>query len=248
MKKFLSLLTVSVILFTFFSCASTAKTEKSESEEEIKAPEIVEKKDTQKKSNKPSEKIITENEYYLEAELKIPVFKGYDLLNSYIENSQLNYYKSFKINSKADYDELLKERTEDYPDYVMNKFIFDTTYDYSVTDTYISVIVQTWIYEGGAHGNSSYQAFCYNKQTSSFEYDLETLTGHTYDEIASICQHELVKNYGDQTNFDWIMDGTSNPAAFEYFLVKDKTVDILFEEYSVGPYSMGSPVVQIPRK
>lgn len=235
-KKINILIIISTIIL-ITSCATTGGITQKE---ELPANE----NKVEKITSKPKNKSITKNEEYLTTNINYPEFEGKPLLNKIIENSILSYYNEFEKASKTDWEDL-RLKSEDSADFP--PFFYGTEYTYLSDKRYTSVLIQTEIFSGGAHGNISLNSYNYSESEKNLNLSITESTGYSYEELSVLCRQTLYKKY--PSNKDWIDSGTEPyPHNFEIFLVNEKKVVIYFEPYSVGPYSEGIQAVELKLK
>lgn len=242
MKKILYvLLPLSALLF--FSCATT----------QTKEPKPLQTEDhsnTKKKTSAEFKK-ITKNEKYLEANIEYPQFKNKELLSKTIENSILNYYNNFCSTAEDDWKELDRiMHTDNDAVFETNPFGYEVTSQVFECDEWTSVLITTWIFSGGAHGNYFSTSYNWNEKTQKLETNISNATGFTFDYIAEECRrqiiHQLSKDSFD-VDLDWVYGGTEpQPGNFEVFTMEKEKTTIYFDPYIVAPYVCGTIEVEIP--
>ena len=244
MRKILILL-FTLSFFAFISCATKSKNEKNSIEDPVNIEELnnIKKQDIKKLDY--SEKKLIDATEYLETNICYPVFSDKPLLNKYVENSILNYYKSFSAASKIQWNQQQEQAETSMPG------SYSTNYSISSSKNYLTVLIETWIYEAGApHGNIIYNTFCYNKNTKAIENDIQTISGLTIRQISEkvrpLVKKEIMKKGSEFYDEEWINSGTEpNPGNYEHFLVYDNKIDFFFEPYTVAPYAAGTVEVSI---
>jgi len=141
----------------------------------------------------------------------------------------------------------MKEVTaSDYDDRL--PFEFYVSFDVSYTNKYfVSVVLYTYYYMGGAHGST----LCY-----SFNYDLDNnknlklsdlFEGNYLNIISDYCIKEIIKD-DEYSDAEWVKEGAAPKAEnFEAFTLTEKALVIHFQQYQVLPYVAGMPDVLIPQ-
>lgn len=216
----------------------------------------IEKEDIKKTENIKNYKLIKikEKSEKLSSDITYPEFSGFDLLNTFVGNTVLNQYKSFKNYNEKEWVELKKEREtlgdKNYPpfEYNVESKVFETK-------RFESVLLQIWTYTGGAHGNSNLISFTYDKEQKKIVSIIDA-TGLTYKQLSQICKTEIIsrfeKNEGSplaKEILDWINEGTfPTPDNYEIFTMDKDGVTVYFETYKVAPYAYGQQEVFIPLK
>ena len=237
MKKLIYLLLIG-FSFTFVSCATLSGNRSSH-----------------EKFNKKYEvKTIEEKSDYLITNIKYPQFKDTPELNRRIENSIISNWKSFKSYSKTEWNDIValnKTGASKLP-----SFEYLVTFEVSGTRNIISVLINTYIFNGGAHGNTTLTAFNYDCASSKF-IDIQQASGMSYNDISASVRSKLYKKLieDDKTGMppkekdsirEMINTGAFPQAGnFEIFTVDGAKIFVFFEPYSVAPYSYGIQKVQV---
>ena len=236
-KSFCGLL-ITVVAFMFMSCLS-----------------VPSGKEDNNKLTAPYKTIeVSETSDYLDTKIKYPEFEGLTDLNKRISNTVMSNWKSFKAYSQNEWNAIaaLNNRgTSKLP-----PFEYFVTYEVTGSREIVSVLLNTYIFNGGAHGSTTLSAF--NYELSSGKYiDIQKASDMNYNEISTICRNYLYKKLIDE-------DKTGLPPAekdairamintgafpqagnFEIYTVDGSKVYVLFEPYAVAPYSYGIQKVQI---
>lgn len=226
-----------LFLMIFVSC----KTTKVESEKTVS-----------KKSTKYTVVQLSEKSEYLNSLIKYPKFEDYSLLNKVVKNSVENYFNSFNRYAKSDWEELNKVRAID--NIVTPPFDYNVSFEVSETKKYISVLLRTYINNGGAHGSTTLISYNFDKAENRLVNIVEA-TGLSYKELSKYC-NAMIKSRLIKTNSlgssekeieEWVNEGTfPTPDNYEIFMMYDNYVKVFFEEYSVAPYALGEQTVDVP--
>ena len=197
---------------------------------------------------------IDEKLDYLETKIRYPQFDDVPELNKRIERTVQSNWKTFKSYSKTEWNDIaaLNNRgTAKLP-----PFEYLVTYEVSGTKNIISVILNTYIFNGGAHGNTSLTAFNYDAESQKY-IDIQQASDMNYNEISSVCRNHLYKKLIDDNKAaipaaekdamrEMINTGAFPQAGnFEIFTVDGATVYVWFEPYSVAPYAYGIQKIQV---
>ncbi len=238
LKSFYGLL-ISLLLCLFVSCASLPSAGKTENEKIKYAYKTIN---------------VTEKLDYLESDIKYPEFDGFPELNKRISNSILNNWKSFKSYSKTEWNDIIALNNRGSAK--LPSFEYLVTYEVSNSNDIISVLINTYIFNGGAHGNTNLAAYNYQVSSSKF-INIQQASGMTYNEISSICRNHLYKKLIDEAKSkmppseedslrEMINTGAFPQAGnFEIFMIDDEKVYVYFEPYSVAPYSYGIQKIRV---
>ena len=212
------------------------------------------KTDSQKISYTYKTVEVSENLDYLSTKIKYPQFNDFADLNKRIENTILSNWNNFKSYSKTEWNDIaaLNNRgTSKLPafEYLVN---FEVTGNKEI----ISVLLNTYIFNGGAHGNTSLTTLNYDVASKKY-INIQQASGLTYNEISSVCRNQLYKKLIDDNKNalppaekdairEMINTGAFPQAGnFELFTVDASKVYAWFEPYSVAPYSYGVQKVLI---
>ena len=212
------------------------------------------KKDSQKFSYTYKTVEVSENLDYLSTKIKYPQFNDFPELNKRIENTILSNWKNFKSYSKTEWNDIaaLNNRgTSKLPsfEYLVN---FEVTGNKDI----ISVLLNTYVFNGGAHGNTTLSTLNYDVASKKYIH-IQQASGLTYNEISSVCRNQLYKRLIDDNKNglppaekdsmrEMINTGAFPQAGnFELFTVDGSKVYAWFEPYSVAPYSYGVQKVQV---
>ena len=241
MNKITKNLLMLTLSFLLLSCVTTKGTEEKESK---------------KTSDKKSEyKMIEKKEslYYLETQIKYPYFEDYEELSKRVSATVESNHKNFKSFCKEEWDSInaynssenSKSRLPPF-EYLVDSFV---TY----SDQYISVYLETYIFNGGAHGNISIQTFCYDTQKNAFS-NIREATGFSYKDLSEKCKETLIERLvSSDSSLTKVQKETflesintevfPQASNFERFTLDKNIVNIYYEPYSVAPYSYGIQVV-----
>ena len=197
---------------------------------------------------------IDENLDYLQTKICYPQFENVPELNKRIENTILSNWKSFKSYSKTEWNDIVALNNRGNSK--LPPFEYNVSFEVTGTKNIISVLINTYIFNGGAHGNTNLVSFNYDAAEGKF-IDIQQATGMSYNEISSNCRNTLYKNLidNDKTGMppkekdsmrEMINTGAFPQAGnFEIFTVDGAKVYVLFEPYSVAPYAYGIQKVQV---
>ena len=197
---------------------------------------------------------VSEKLDYLDTSIKYPEFEKYPELNKRISNTILSNWKSFKSYSRNEWNDIVALNTRGTSK--LPAFEYLVTFEVSGSNDIISVLLNTYIFNGGAHGNTNLTAFNYQISSGKF-LNIQTASGLSYNEISSICRNALYKKLieNDKTGMppseqdalrEMINTGAFPQAGnFEIYTVDDNKLFVFFEPYSVAPYSYGIQKVQV---
>lgn len=217
-----------------------------------KTTNVESEKTVSKKSAKYTVIQLSEKSEYLNSLIKYPKFEDYSLLNKVVKNSVENYFNSFNRYAKSDWEELNKVRA--IGNIATPPFDYNVSFEVSETKKYISVLLRTYINNGGAHGSTTLISYNFDKAENRLVNIVEA-TGLSYKELSKYC-NAMIKSRLIKTNSlgssekeieEWVNEGTfPTPDNYEIFMMYDNYVKVFFEEYSVAPYALGEQTVDVP--
>ncbi len=190
------------------------------------------------KSKYVVKEMVEEEEYY-SVRIYYPETK-YKELNDEIFNFITNKLNDFK----NDIGVINKEE-------LSYKFNYDVTFNSYEYGDYISIVIDTTYYSGGAHPNEYIKSFNYDIKENKM-ITIEDLIIKNKDIIAILSensynilkQEERIKKY---SNEKFLSGGTSkNQENFSNFAFSKDGLIIFFNKYQVGPYVAGSFEVKLP--
>ena len=217
-----------------------------------KTTNVESEKTVSKKSTKYTVIQLSEKSEYLNSLIKYPKFEDYSLLNKVVKNSVENYFNSFNRYAESDWEELNKVRAID--NIATPPFDYNVSFEVSETKKYISVLLRTYINNGGAHGSTTLISYNFDKAENRLVNIVEA-TGLSYKDLSKYC-NAMIKSRLIKTNSlgssekeieEWVNEGTfPTPDNYEIFMMYDNYVKVFFEEYSVAPYALGEQTVDVP--
>jgi len=136
-------------------------------------------------------------------------------------------------------------------------FLLEINYRLEYTSNrLVSIMMHYFTYEGGAHPNTMNYSYNYGieERNQILLYGGMFSDGYDFLDFLSVyCYEDICRQYTeagmDLANVDsWIKDGTdpSEPENFENFYFTEDAFAVHFDQYEVGPYSMGPFTVNIP--
>lgn len=190
---------------------------------------------------------------YLNTKISFPEIEGVPELNKRISNTVWSNLRNFKSYSKKEWYEIAKLNNRGNGK--LNAFEYKVTYEISGTKDLVSVILNTYVFNGGAHGNTSLVSFTYDAKTGKYLTATQA-SGMTYNELSSACRKTLYKKLiddkkdispADEDSLRQMINTGAFPQAgnFEIFTVDGAKFFVWFEPYSVAPYSYGVQKIQV---
>ena len=242
-----------------FSCVSTS----SPSSDDV-ATSITSTKPTHSFTNDTEERyteLIKNQNYktitikeeldYLTTDISYPSFDEYKGLDKYVENLVQSGWNDFKEKSETSWNEIAELNSYSLPPY-------EYCVDFTVYDNkdIISIILEIYSFNGGAHGQTNIKTVNYDKNTEKF-LTITEATKLSYDEIADSCRKYLYKTLIEDEKFEidgetvLLLDemreeGTSPIAGnYEAFTINGDVLSIYFEPAKVAPHYYGIQTVEI---
>lgn len=198
---------------------------------------------------------IQEKLNYLETDISYPEFANYPELNKLIKNSIENNWKVYKSYTKTEWNDLntinSKNGSETLP-----SFEYKVISEVTGNKKYISVLINTYIFNGGAHGNTTLITFNYNTETNKID-NIITATGLSIDDISAYCRKNLyarlitnnknVSTPNEEIDMKEMINSGAFPQLgnFEIFTLYKNKVNVYFEPYAVAPYAYGIQKVEM---
>ena len=156
-RVFYSVLCLCLIILTFTSCLSS-KIERNSTSKAYRTLNFKEDLD------------------YLKTDISYPEFNNYPELSKRVKNTIFSNWESFKSYTKNDWHQINELNARDskssLPPY---EYIVKTQIETS-SPKYISVLINSYVYNGGAHGNTTLISYNYNINTGKYE-NILTVTG-----------------------------------------------------------------------
>lgn len=191
--------------------------------------------------------IIKPNIDGAEIDIKIPVIKGLkdsqyqEELNHLIKTHTEENIKKFE----EDLEELKKLDVEWKPQMIVG-------YDVKSCEDILSIVVDTYIFTGGAHGSSRrdyYNVHIDKNQTVQISDLFEegsnfksVINDEIKKEIKRQIADEAKSYFTDSKKFVTIDD------SHDFYIDKDGSIVITFQPYDITPWYMGHPEFKIPNK
>lgn len=123
------------------------------------------------------------------------------------------------------------------------QYSLEITYDKKIYKDYVTYIIYTTIYLGGAHPNTTIQTFTYKADKRIEITDI--LDFFQLKEISKYVKEDLLKHSGSLK--DMIEEGTiPDYQNYRNFYYDNRGLVFIFEQYQVAPYSSGIIEVVVP--
>lgn len=220
-------------------------------------------------------KVQEEGPYTL-VDFSYPRFKDLGTVyNLKIENKYRDFIKEHaqisEENFKARLDTMTEEEKKYYTPSIKKEDKFPAQGTFQVVQAnpqFISVLFTLSAYQGGAHGFQISETFNYdvqNKKELSL-VDVLSVNNKTLDFVSEESRKQLLQEFLPQVPYqklwkDIVFDGEEDmffaetlytgtepkKDNFAVFTFTPQTITIYFQQYQVGPYVIGSPMVTISR-
>ncbi len=154
------------------------------------------------------------------------------LIQNFVEDKKTEFLKDAKA---IDYDPSLP-------------YEFFVNYDVKYTSNdFVSVILYTYYFTGGAHGSTIAYTFNYDLKNNKNLKLSDLFEGKYLNVISEYCIKEILKE-GDYADESWVKEGAApKPENYEAFTLSNKELIIHFQQYQVLPYAAGMPEVVVPK-
>ncbi len=170
--------------------------------------------------------------------------KSYTLSMTYPQSSgtQLPEVYSFVHGAQAqfldDYTSLTSAQAQDFPAEAL-AYEFNVTTRVATSTNTVTYIIETYQFEGGAHGGTDVDTFTYDKSGKLVTLD-DVFAKPYLVTIASSSRQYFYNTLGDYADKDMIDSGTEATSTnFSTWYLTPSTVTFMFGQYQVGPYVIG---------
>jgi len=150
---------------------------------------------------------------------------------------------------KQAYDRVEAFKTESlasrYPDDI-NEYTLETDYTREESTVSSTYVFSTYIYTGGAHGNQFRSTVTFDKAGKLISLDtLFTDVPGVLSVIAAFAKEERLKT---EFNTDmWLSGLDPSVDVYNRFIVRDDSLEFLFDPYEIAPYSSGLQKIIVPK-
>jgi hypothetical protein len=209
-------------------------------------------------SNKPGaltvlDKQIIDNTKPFIIKIVYPQIAGVDSFNKEVLDAVNKEISDFKTNSLANDTAVKKIDPADYAKYPRT-YELDIDYDKGeIDDNAVSVILNVYNFEGGAHGASYFVPINYSPTLKQDIKLSDLFPGQTdyLQKISDYCVKDLTKQIIAKlggTDGTWIQDGAGPTADnYQFFLINKNNIVFYFPQYQVAYGAAGSFTVAMPR-
>ncbi|HBG65859.1 MAG TPA: hypothetical protein DDW78_05250 [Treponema sp.] len=202
-------------------------------------------------------KTVKENLSYVESDIAYPSFEGIGALDAAVKDAVLTNYNSFKVLARKNWTDLdAYRREEPGAGGVTPPFEYNVQHKVFRGKRFVSVLLTSYEYDGGAHGNTTLRSFTYDVESGKI-IPLTEASALSYAQLSALCRQKLVAALVDadaslsseqrRLLTAMIDSGTAADAEhFSCFTIDGKTITVYFEPYAVAPYAYGTQTVQLP--
>lgn len=194
---------------------------------------------------------IKEELDYLTTDISYPSFDEYIGLDKYVENLVQSGWNEFKEKSELSWKEIAELNSYSLPpyEYYVKFSVFDNK-------NIISIYLEIYSFNGGAHGQTNIKTVNYDKNTEKF-LTITEATNLSYEELAECSRKYLYKTLIEDEKFeidgetvlllDEMREEGTYPIAgnYEAFTINDDILSIYFEPAKVAPHYYGIQTVEI---
>lgn len=133
-----------------------------------------------------------------------------------------------------------------YPDDT-NEYTLETDYTREEGTLYSTYVFSTYIYTGGAHGNQFHSTTTFDKAGDLVT--LDTLFDDIPSALSAIATY--AKAQRADTDFSapewWEMGLDPSLTTYNRYIVRDESLEFLFDPYEIAPYSAGLQKIIVPK-
>jgi hypothetical protein len=173
-----------------------------------------------------------------------PVPFEYEKKDEATYSIDLEYPKSDKdhLPEIANYVSLVKDQfTQSLPtgEVTENYLLKINTTVYTASST-ISYKLETYMYTGGAHGGTFIETFTYGKDGKLITLNDLLVSADSMKKLSTSARAYLYNKIGDQSQKEVIDAGTEPTLEnFGVWYITDAGIVFVFQQYQVGPYTLG---------
>jgi len=165
-----------------------------------------------------------------------------DTTKSYIDQR----VKEFRVQANNDVPDMKKNFGNDSP---IAKYTIDINARYTKSDNTESIIIDEYVYTGGANGNSSYKVFTSSLSSQKILSLSDVVEISKQDSFTSLVKKELM-NWRPEGNKESVVFPdeveTLTFNSFRNWSFSGNNLVIYFDKYEIGPGSIGASAFPIP--
>jgi hypothetical protein len=132
-----------------------------------------------------------------------------------------------------------------YPDDT-NEYTLESDYVREESTLYTTYVFSTYIYTGGAHGNQFRSTTTFDKAGGLVT--LDTLFTDVPAALEVISEYAKAQRAETEFNTDmWLSGLDPSVDVYNRYIVRDESLEFLFDPYEIAPYSSGLQKIIIPK-
>lgn len=187
---------------------------------------------------------VEEKNEYFEMNLNIPIINGIKnkdkekSLNEEFKSKALDFAKGIKAMAEEDFKESKKQEYE--------VKIYEAVVNFNVQyigEDYISLLVDSYSYTGGAHGITLRQSYNIDKNTGDI-ITLKNIFKDGYD-YKKIIDEMITKEINKDTD-NYFPEDFKGINDNQEFFINNEGLVIYFQLYEIAPYVTGFPEFKVP--
>ncbi|WP_053954957.1 DUF3298 and DUF4163 domain-containing protein [Inediibacterium massiliense] len=248
MKKVIPLGIVGCLAIGSFSFAMSDSIEKNIT----KKPEVLQSiQEQQTQDIKVKAKVIKVDNKLVNVQMRIPVIEG--MKDTHYEDQLNDIILSHAMKDQEELEKQAKENEKIAKEEGFEVHPYELFVDYSVKekDRVFSLVVQTYMYTGGAHGTP--RTDCYNVDLKEYNaMQINDLFKENAD-YKKVINEEIKKQIKEQQSteegiyFDG-EEGFKSISDTQSFYIEDGNIVVCFAKYAIAPGASGEPEFKIPLK
>lgn len=127
-----------------------------------------------------------------------------------------------------------------------NEYTLETVYTREESALYTTYVFSTYIYTGGAHGNQFRSTTTFDKAGTLVT--LDTLFTDVPTALKAISEYAKAQRAETEFNTDmWLSGLDPSVDIYNRYIVRDDSLEFLFDPYEIAPYSSGLQKIIVPK-
>lgn len=187
---------------------------------------------------------VEEKSEYFEMNLNIPIINGLENkerekeLNEGFKNKALDFGKGIKAMAEEDFKESKKEGY----DVKIYEAVVNFNIQY-IGENYISLLVDSYSYTGGAHGITLRQSYNIDRNTGEI-ITLKNIFKDGYDYKKVI--DEMIMKQINKDKDNYFPEDFKGIQENQAFFINEEGLVVYFQLYEIAPYVTGFPEFKVP--
>jgi hypothetical protein len=167
------------------------------------------------------------------------------IINDKIKSNTLHEVKR----NEEEFNQLIKDLS-DLPEYASFSYVSEYTQTSDFTkNPFINFIFENYHYSGGAHGGTQIQTFVFDGYSGREISFFDVFNENALLEISKKTSEEIKKIDPKLETYTFVEEGLAPVVSnFLHFTIEPKGIQFVFDDYQVGPYTSGRPVVTLEWK